>query len=93
MAGSEKDPAGESRREFIKRLPYIAPVVQSFFLRETAYGDDDDDKDKGNDEWKDEWKEGDDDDDDGHGDEEHDDEGRGRARGRRRVSPHDRGRD
>ena len=41
--GNEGAASGESRREFIKKLPYVAPVIQSFFLRDTVYGDDDDD--------------------------------------------------
>lgn len=43
-AGPAADPAadgakakGESRRSFIKKLPYIAPVIETFLLSETAY--------------------------------------------------------
>ena len=28
---------GRSRRDFIKKLPYIAPVVETFLLSETVY--------------------------------------------------------
>ena len=49
-AGPAADPAadgakakGESRRSFIKKLPYIAPVIETFLLSETAYGDSSDD--------------------------------------------------
>ena len=28
---------GESRRNFIKKLPYIAPAIETFLLSETAY--------------------------------------------------------
>ena len=82
------DQEGESRREFIKKLPYLAPVVQTFLLSETAFGserrggegeDDQDDNDNQ---------------DDNHGDDQGDDddegEGRGRGRRRRSVSPHER---
>lgn len=31
--------SGESRREFMKKLPYVAPVIQSFVLSDTVYGD------------------------------------------------------
>lgn len=48
-AGPAADPAadgakakGESRRSFIKKLPYIAPVIETFLLSETAYGSSDD---------------------------------------------------
>ena len=34
---------GENRRDFIKKLAYMAPVMETFMLSETAYGDDDDD--------------------------------------------------
>ena len=44
-AGPAADPAadeakakGDSRRSFIKKLPYIAPVIETFLLSETAYG-------------------------------------------------------
>ena len=49
-AGPAADPAadgakaqGESRRSFIKKLPYIAPVIETFLLSETAYGQSSDD--------------------------------------------------
>ena len=41
---------GESRRDFIKKLPYIAPAIQTFFLSETVYAkksDDDSDDSRG----------------------------------------------
>lgn len=41
------DQEGESRREFIKKLPYLAPVVQTFLLSKTAFGSDDHDGDHG----------------------------------------------
>ena len=87
----EQDPASEpedeSRRSFIKKLPYLAPVVQTFLLSETAFGSDRRGGDSGND--------GGDDggDDDGH--DGHDDGHGGRdddSRRRRQVSPHTRGR-
>ena len=75
---------GESRREFIKKLPYIAPVVQTFLLSETAFGSDRRGGDGGDDQ-------GDDNDhNDGHGDNSEDDNDHGRRR--RSVSPHTRGR-
>lgn len=53
-AGPAADPAadgakakGESRRSFIKKLPYIAPVIETFLLSETAYGDSSDDSSSG----------------------------------------------
>ena len=38
---------GESRRQFIKKLPYIAPAMETFLLSTSTgvYGDDDDDDD------------------------------------------------
>ena len=55
-AGPAADPAadgakakGESRRSFIKKLPYIAPVIETFLLSETAYGKSSDDKSSGKD--------------------------------------------
>ena len=33
----------ENRRDFIKKLAYTVPVMETFLLSETAYGDDDDD--------------------------------------------------
>lgn len=39
-AGAAGDEAPESsRREFMKKLPYVAPVVQSFVLADTVYAD------------------------------------------------------
>ena len=85
------DQEGESRREFIRKLPYIAPAVQTFLLSETAFGsnrrgggdegghDDEGEGGRGG--------EGEGHDDEGEG---HDDEGGGRRR--RQVSPHTRGR-
>jgi len=29
--------SGESRRDFIKKLPYVAPVIETFLLEDTAY--------------------------------------------------------
>ena len=53
-AGPAADPAadgakakGESRRSFIKKLPYIAPVIETFLLSETAYGDSSDARSSG----------------------------------------------
>jgi len=53
-AGPAADPAadgakakGDSRRSFIKKLPYIAPVIETFLLSETAYGDSSDDSSSG----------------------------------------------
>ena len=39
---------GESRRQFIKKLPYIAPAMETFLLSTSTgvHGDDDDDKKK-----------------------------------------------
>ena len=39
---------GESRRQFIKKLPYIAPAMETFLLSTSTgvHGDDDDDDDK-----------------------------------------------
>ena len=39
---------GESRRQFIKKLPYIVPAMETFLLSTSTgvYGDDDDDKKK-----------------------------------------------
>ena len=34
---SDGESAGESRRNFIKKLPYIAPAIETFLLSETAY--------------------------------------------------------
>ena len=43
--GDEADGAGEeSRREFMKKLPYVAPVIQSFVLADTVYAASDKDK-------------------------------------------------
>lgn len=30
---------GESRRQFIRKLAWVAPVVETFLLSETAYGE------------------------------------------------------
>lgn len=82
------DQEGESRREFIKKLPYIAPAVQTFLLSETAFGSDQ----RGGGE--DDEGEGDDDEgggSEGGGDDNHGDDHDGRRR-RRRISPHPRGR-
>ena len=36
--GGEAEGAGdESRREFMRKLPYVAPVIQSFVLADTVY--------------------------------------------------------
>ncbi len=35
--GSGAMAKGRSRRDFIKKLPYIAPVVETFLLSETVY--------------------------------------------------------
>lgn len=83
------DQEGESRREFIKKLPYIAPVVQTFLLSETAFGGNDDDQGGNDDNQGGNDNQGEDDNDQG-GDH---DEGEGDGgRRRRRVSPHNRGR-
>lgn len=76
---------GESRREFIRKLPYIAPVVQTFLLSETAFGSDR----RGGEGGGDEGSGG-----EGHGGEGggEGDGGEGEGRGRRQVSPHTRGR-
>jgi hypothetical protein len=39
--GREPVPA-DSRREFIRRMTYLAPVVTTYLLAETAYGKNDD---------------------------------------------------
>lgn len=79
---------GESRREFIGKLAYIAPVVQTFLLSETAFGSDRRGGDGGDDGGEGgggyEGGEGSGDDEGG------DDDGTGRRR--RQVSPHTRGR-
>lgn len=84
---SEKDPPsvqeGESRREFIKKLPYLAPVVQTFLLSETAFG-----SDRRGGEGEDD--EGGDDKDKSDGNDDNNDDNGGRRR--RQVSPHTRGR-
>lgn len=36
--------AADSRRQFIRRMTYLAPVVTTYLLAETAYGKDDEDK-------------------------------------------------
>jgi len=36
--GQDGSPGEESRREFMKKLPYVAPVIQSFVLADTVYG-------------------------------------------------------
>lgn len=41
--GDEGPADGESRREFMKKLPYVAPVIQSFMLADTVYGKSDKD--------------------------------------------------
>ena len=33
----EGDTCAGSRREFMKKLPYVAPVIQSFVLADTVY--------------------------------------------------------
>ena len=77
-------PEDESRRSFIKKLPYLAPVVQTFLLSETAFASDRRGGD-GGDEGGDDDHEGHD---DGHeGEDDNNDHGR-----RRQVSPHTRGR-
>jgi len=45
MVDSDKDKehqpdesGGASRREFIKKVAYVAPVIETFLLSETAYG-------------------------------------------------------
>jgi hypothetical protein len=48
---SELDPAAEpnpadSRREFIRRMTYLAPVVTTYLLAETAYGKDEEEEEK-----------------------------------------------
>ncbi len=78
------DQEGESRREFIKKLPYLAPVVQTFLLSETAFGSDRRGSEGGDDD--------DDDDDKDKDDKEKDDDDREGRRRRRQVSPHTRGR-
>lgn len=35
---SEGERSGASRREFIKKVAYVAPVIETFLLSETAYG-------------------------------------------------------
>ena len=35
---NEGDSGGASRREFIKKVAYVAPVIETFLLSETAYG-------------------------------------------------------
>lgn len=76
------DQEGESRREFIKKLPYLAPVVQTFLLSETAFGSDRRGSEGGDD----------DDDDKDQDDKDKDDDDRDGRRRRRQVSPHTRGR-
>ena len=44
-----QESGGESRRQFVKKLPYIVPVMETFLLStntEVFGGDDDDDDDK-----------------------------------------------
>ncbi len=35
---NEGERPGASRREFIKKVAYVAPVIETFLLSETAYG-------------------------------------------------------
>ncbi|MCC7262661.1 MAG: hypothetical protein IT369_09090 [Candidatus Latescibacteria bacterium] len=85
---------GESRRAFIKKLPYIAPVVQTFLLSETAFGSDRRGGEGEDDQGGDDNDQGDDhgdnqgDDNDNH----EDDNDHGGRRRRRQVSPQTRGR-
>ena len=83
----EKDPAAgpedESRRSFIKKLPYIAPVVQTFLLSETAFGSD---QGNNND------NQGDNNDNQGNNNDNNNNNDDDHGRRRREVSPHTRGR-
>ena len=36
-SGEKGESSGESRRSFIKKLPYVAPVIETFLLEDTAY--------------------------------------------------------
>ena len=35
--GEEAGGGGESRRDFIKKLPYVAPAIETFLLEDTVY--------------------------------------------------------
>ena len=70
--GESVENQDQSRREFIKKLTYVTPVLTTYLLDETAFAKDDDDKDKD--------KDDDDDDDDR-------DRGRGRGRRRTSPHP------
>ncbi len=37
-ANEQGESGGASRREFIKKVAYVAPVIETFLLSETAYG-------------------------------------------------------
>lgn len=39
-SGEEAGGSGESRRDFIKKLPYVAPVIETFLLEDTVYAAD-----------------------------------------------------
>ncbi|MFH1570274.1 MAG: hypothetical protein ABIL09_19940 [Gemmatimonadota bacterium] len=47
QGGAASGEGGESRRHFIKKLPYVAPVIESFFLSETVYGQSTDNQGRG----------------------------------------------